>query len=136
MSLRTTRARRLEDRFQATPLGEAGRAYRGRGPDRGPLVTPFRFALAAALVGSIAFVAYAATIRDSSQIPMLTTSALVLGLTLGVVAGAAGVATYRAGRDGAGALAFAFAIAGGIAAIAAALSLAGAVILAMVWSGG
>jgi hypothetical protein len=96
-------------------------------------LTPTRVTLGIALAGSLVFVLYAITVRDSSQIPMLAAGALVLGLVFAALAIAGAIATYRAAADGRGALAFADAVLGGIAAVIAFGCLAMAVILALVW---
>ena len=89
--------------------------------------------LAIALLGSLAFIAYAVTVRDASQIPLLAAGALVLGLVFAALAVAALVATYRHASGGRGGAAFANAILGGLAAVTAFGCLAVTVILALVW---
>src|SRR4051794_20101628 len=42
-------------------------------------ITPTRVTLAVALVGSVLFLLYAITVRDTSQIPLLSSGAGVLG---------------------------------------------------------
>lgn len=107
---------------------------RGNGGRRsGPLITPTRVTILLALVGSVAYLAYAVTVRDASQIPMLSSGAAVLGIVFGALAVSGLVATWRAGVDGRGGRALMSAIFGGIAALVAAGCLAAAVILALVW---
>jgi hypothetical protein len=108
-----------------------------RGPDGPPVrtlgITPTRVTILLALLGSVAYLAYAVTVRDASQIPMLSSGAAVLGIVFGALAVSGLVATWRAGVDGQGGRALVSAIFGGIAALVAAGCLAAAVILALVW---
>jgi hypothetical protein len=125
---RTTRGRYDDPRTAA-----ARRRPNDRGPGSGGIVTPVRVALIVAVVGSLAFVAYAMLlVRDESAIPMLTAGAVVLGIAFLALAVAGGRATLEAGRDGQGGRAFALAIAGGIAAMIGFGCFAGAVILVLV----
>ncbi len=108
----------------------------GRLPERpGRTVTPTRVTLAVAILGSIAYLGYAITVRDTQQIPLLASGAAVLGLVFVALAAAGGLATYRAGRDGRVARALAMAIAGGLAGIIAAGAFAAALILALAYRG-
>jgi hypothetical protein len=121
-----------DDRWEAGPGSRGGR--RARGLQIGPLVlTPTRVTILLALVGSAAYLAYAVTVRDASQIPMLVSGAAVLGIVFAALAISGLVATWRAGVDGKGGRALVSAIFGGIAALVAAGCLAAAVILALVW---
>jgi hypothetical protein len=82
-----------------------------------------------ALVGSIAYLFYAITVRDASQIPLLASGAAVLGFVFGAFAIIGLVATWRSsvhGRDG---RAFGHALVGGISALVAAGCFAAAIIL-------
>jgi hypothetical protein len=121
-----------DDRWrEAPPTSEDDR---GRNGGRsGPLITPTRVTILLALVGSVAYLAYAVTVRDASQIPMLSSGAAVLGIVFGALAVSGLVATWRAGVDGRGGRALMSAIFGGIAALVAAGCIAAAVILALVW---
>jgi hypothetical protein len=104
------------------------------GPHIGPLrLTPTRVTLFIALVGSAAFLVYAISVRDTDQIPMLSSGAFVLGLVFSALALAGAVGTYRTGRDGSGGRAFVNAILGGVAAVIAFGCFSGALILALVW---
>jgi hypothetical protein len=103
---------------------------------RPPRITPIRVCIAIALAGSVALAVYAFVTRDNSQIPLLTTSATILGIVLIVIAVAGASATYRAARDGQAGRAVVMAIAGGIAAIAAAGTLAVAMILGLLYHPG
>jgi hypothetical protein len=83
-----------------------------------------------ALLGSLAYLGYAVTVRDASQIPLLASGAVVLGLVFVAVAVVGARAAWRSsirGRDG---RAFAHALVGGIASLVAAACFAGAFILA------
>jgi hypothetical protein len=129
---RTTRGRYDEPRTAA-----ARRRPDDRGPGAGGVITPVRVALVVAVVGSLAFVAYAMLlVRDESAIPMLTAGAVVLGIAFLALAVAGGRGTLEAGRDGQGRRAFALAIAGGIAAMIGFGCFAGAVILVLVMRSG
>lgn len=122
-----------DDHWQVSPRNRDGTRRRiGRyiGPVR---VTPTRVTLFIALVGSVAFLIYGLTVRESTQIPMLSSGAGVLGIVFAALAVAGVVATYRAARAGEGGRAFALALLGGIAALIAFGCFSGAVILALVW---
>ncbi|HYM83117.1 MAG TPA: hypothetical protein VEY67_03070 [Candidatus Dormibacteraeota bacterium] len=124
---------RIDERWQVSPRrpdGSRGTA----GPHLGRIrLTPIRVTLGIALVGSLVFAIYAITVRDASQIPLLATGALVLGLVFAALAVAGAVSTYRAASEGRSGAAFAQALLGGAAAIVAFGCLAIAVILALVW---
>lgn len=124
---------RIDERWQVSPRRPDG--SRGRvGPYLGPIrLTPTRVTLGMALVGSLAFVLYAITVRDASQIPMLAAGSLVLGLVFAALAVAGAVGTYRAASEARGGRAFAGAVLGGVAAVIAFGCFAMAVILALVW---
>lgn len=105
------------------------------GPHLGPLrLTPTRVTLAIALVGSVGFLLYAITVRDTSQIPMLAAGAFVLGLVFAALALGGAISTYRAASWGAGGRAFAMALVGGLAAVIAFGCFSGALILAFLAS--
>jgi hypothetical protein len=82
-----------------------------------------------ALIGSVAYLVYALTVRDASQIPLLASGAVVLGIVFAAIAIVGARATWRSSVQRRDARAFGHAIVGGLAALAAAASLAGAVIL-------
>ena len=100
-------------------------------PRIGPVpITVTGVLIAVALVGSLAYLLYAVTVRDASQIPLLASGAVVLGLVFGAIAFVGARAAWRSsvrGRDG---RAFAHALVGGIASLIAAACFAGAFILA------
>ena len=92
-------------------------------------ISPGVVFLAIALIGSVVFVLYAITVRDTSQIPLLTAGGVVLGIVFLGLALYSLRATWRAGIDGRNGRALGLGVGGGIAAIIGAGCLAGAVIL-------
>ena len=123
---------RLDDRWQVSRRNADGTRPRPARVRR-PRLTPTRVTLAIALGGSAAFLLYAITVRDASQIPMLSSGAFVLGIVFSALAVSGAVATYRSGSDGSAGRSLLYALLGGIAAIIAFACFGGAVILAMVW---
>ena len=124
----------MDDPTQVSPRNTDG--SRGRRPSSGlrigPIaITPTRVMLVIAVVGSLAFLAYALTVRESTQIPLLAAGLLVLGLVFGALAGSGVIATYQAGADGRPFRAMGLAILGGMASIIALLCIAGAILGAM-----
>jgi hypothetical protein len=116
----------------SAPRATAGR----RGGLRiGPLgITPIRVVVALAFVGSLAFIAYAVLrVRDTTQIPMLSSGFAVLGLSLAAVALGGLVGLWRAAADGRGGRAFLMSIVGGVIGLAAIGCFAAAVVLALLW---
>jgi hypothetical protein len=96
----------------------------------GPIpITATGVLITIALIGSVAYLLYAVTVRDASQIPLLASGAVVLGIVFGAIAIVGARATWRSSVQGRDARAFGHAIVGGMAALAAAACLAGAVIL-------
>lgn len=85
--------------------------------------------LLVALVASIAYVGYAITVRDASQIPLLASGAVVLAIAFGALTVYCFGAVLRAGQDGRSGRALLIALVGGGAAMATAGCLAAAVIL-------
>lgn len=107
------------------------------GSGRGALrPTPGLVFLVIAVVGSIAYLLYAVTVRDASQIPLLASGAVVLGLAFGALAIYSLRSSWRVGAHGRGGRAFGVALIGGGAAIAAAGCLAAAIILFQLAAGG
>ena len=102
---------------------------RGRGGIR---ITPMRIVLVLALIGSLAYIAFALTVRDTSQIPMLASGATVLGIVFLALAVSSARGTYRAGGEGRNGQALTLAIGGGIAAMIAFGCFAAAIVLALV----
>jgi hypothetical protein len=87
-----------------------------------------------ALVGSLIFLVYAITVRDTSQIPLLASGAAVLGFVFVAFSIIGLVATWRSsvhGRDG---RAFGHALVGGISFLVAAACFAAAIILGILAS--
>ncbi|HEX2129164.1 MAG TPA: hypothetical protein VHF58_08100 [Solirubrobacterales bacterium] len=133
---RRTRARyddRYDDRWQASPYGSDGRRDRP-GPRIGSIrITPVRVFLVLALIGSLAYLAFAIlVVRDTSAIPMLTAGAVVLGIVfvlLGIT-GARGM--NRAGVERRDRDAILLAVGSGLAVAIGFGCFAGAAILALV----
>jgi len=95
----------------------------------GRRISPGLLILAVALIGSVAFVAYAITVRDVSQIPLFASGAVVLGLVFGALAIYALRATWRAGIAERNGRAMATAMVGGVAAMISAGCFALAIIM-------
>jgi hypothetical protein len=76
--------------------------------------------LVVAIIGSIVYMGYAVTVRDTSQIPLLASGAIVLAVVFAAVAVYSLRATLRAGHDGRDGWAILVALVGGGAAITAA----------------
>ena len=113
------------------PDGSRGRRGRFIGPVR---ITPVRAVLAIALVGSLAYIALAIlTVKDSAQIPMVTSGAAVLTLTFAALSVGGAIRMWRAWQDGEQGQTVVFALLGGIAGMLALGSLAGTLVLALVW---
>jgi len=102
------------------------------GPHIGPFpVTATGVLLLVALVGSVAYLLYALTVREATQIPLMAAGLVVLGIVFAAIAGFGLRATWRSsvrGRDG---RALAHAVVGGFACLAAAGCFSGAIILAI-----
>jgi len=124
----------VSDRFQVSkrnPDGSRGR--RLRVPSLGKIdVTPTRAILSVAVVGSIGFVAWAFTIRDADQIPLLAAGFAILGIVFSALAVSGAVETYRSASNGRTARAVGAAVLGGLAAVVAFLCFAGAIVGALV----
>jgi FtsH-binding integral membrane protein len=125
----------MTDRRRPAGTRQAVRARQAppTGPHLGPFpITPTGVLLVIALVGSIGYVLYTITVRDTSQIPLLASGAAVLGIVFVAVAITGLLATWRSsigGRDG---RAIGHALIGGLACLAAAGCFAAAIILGMV----
>jgi hypothetical protein len=87
--------------------------------------------LAIALGGSVLFALFTITVRDASQIPLLASGSVVLGIAFGSLAVYSARSAWHAGIGGRSQRAIVLALAGGVAAIVAAGCLAGALILFM-----
>jgi hypothetical protein len=92
-----------------------------------------RIVLAVAIVGSLAYLAFALTVRDTSQIPMLSSGAAILGICFIVLSGVAFLGIRRAGREGQDRRAMVLALFGGGAAIVGFVGIAFAIVLGLVW---
>jgi len=108
-----------------------------RGLRLGPVeITPTKVILAVAVAGSIGFGLYTVTVRDANQIPLLAAGLTLLGLVFGMLTVAGVIATYRAGSDALAVRAMFLAIGAGVASIVTLGCLAGAVLLAQLWTSG
>lgn len=102
------------------------------GPRIGPLViTPMRVVLVLALVGSMAFVAFALTVRETTQLPLLASGAAVLGIAFMALAVSGFLGIRRAGYEGRDRRAVLLALLGGLAAIIGFGCFAMAIVFAM-----
>jgi hypothetical protein len=91
--------------------------------------------LAIALLGGLAFLAWSVLVRDQLQVPLMATGLAVIGLVFAAMAVLALVSVVRAGREGRDGAAVLAALFGGLIAVAALMSLAGAVIMSLIWTG-
>lgn len=127
----------VEEVLAAEPIGQAsgsGSRRRRRGLHIGPLaITPTRVTLLIALIGSVSFLLYAVTVRDTSQIPLLASGSAVLGIVFAALALSGATGAVRAGREGSGGRAFAMALTGGLASVIAFGCFGAAIVLALVW---
>jgi hypothetical protein len=124
---------RIDDRWQGS-LREPEESGGGVGFNLGPVrITPLLVVLVIALVGSLAYIAFALTVRDTTQIPMLVSGAVVLGVVFIGLAIAGAVRTYQAGVEGRGGRAFGLALGGGVAAMIGFICFALAIIGALVY---
>lgn len=113
-----------------------GASRRAPAPGGGRRVSPGVVFLAVALIGSVAYLLYAITVRDASQIPLLASGAVVLAIAFAALTVYCFGATLRAGREGRGGHALLVGVIGGLAAMATAGCLAGALILFQLAVGG
>mgnify|MGYP000279980792 CR=1 FL=1 len=125
-----------DPRWQASPRAPAGGGGRPAPGVRPFRVTPLGATLAVALVGSLAFMAYAVTVRDELQVPLIASGAAVLGLVFAALAITGAMATLRAAREENGRAAMLRALAGGIAAMIACGAFAAATIFGLLWRPG
>ncbi len=106
------------------------------GPHIGPLrLTPTRVFIGIALVGSIGYLVYSLTVRDTNQIPLLASGAAILGIVFAALAVLGAWRAYGAGRDGSGGRAVLAAVLGGLAALVSFAAFATAAVLALLWRG-
>ncbi len=107
-----------------------------RGPHLGPVaITPLRVMLLVALLGGVAFLVWSVVVRDQLQVPLMATGFAVIGLVFAAMAVLSIRSVVRAGREGRDGTAVITALAGGLLALAALMSLAAAMIMSMIWSG-
>ena len=102
------------------------------GPARhlGPIpITATGVLILIALVLSLGWLAFTVTVRDASQIPLLASGTVVLGIVFAAIAIVGGRATWRSSVRGRDARAFGHAILGGFAWLAAAGCFAAALML-------
>jgi type III secretory pathway component EscV len=103
------------------------------GPRLGPIpITVTGVLIVVALVLSLAYFAYAISVRDASQIPLLASGLVVLGLVFIAIAVVGARAAWRSSVRGSDARAFGHSIVGGIASLVASGCFALAVILFLV----
>ena len=127
-----TQRRPVDPGSQVSPrLPDGSRSPRPRRTIGRPRLTPTRFFLFVALVGSTAYLAWAITVRDPSQLPMLSAGAAVLGIVFSAIALAGVVEVVRAGGRGEGGRSFAAALFGGVAGIIALGCFAAALVFAL-----
>jgi hypothetical protein len=122
----------IDERWQVSPRQPDGSGSGGvyLGPVR---ITPMLVVLVIALIGSLAYIAFALTVRDTTQIPMLVSGAVVLGVVFIALAVAGAIRTYQAGVEGRGGRAFGLALGGGVAAMIGFVCFALAIIGALVY---
>jgi hypothetical protein len=103
-----------------------------KGPRIGPLrITPVRVVLALALVGSLAYVAFAVSVRETAQLPLLSSGAAVLGIAFMALAVSGFLGIRQAGYEGRDRRAVLLALLGGLSAIIGFGCFATAIVLAM-----
>ncbi len=124
---------RSRPRPQASPRRADGHRAR-TGLRVGPVqVTVTRVVLAIALVGGLAFLAYAVVVRDQLQVPLMASGFAIVGLVFAAIAIVGAANVIRAGREGRDGFAFASALGGGVAGIVALMCLAAALVMALIW---
>jgi hypothetical protein len=97
-------------------------------------LTPIRLVVLVAFFGSSAFIAFAILkVRDVSQIPMLSSGFLVLGLSFSAVAVGAVMRLWSAAARAQMGRAVGLALGGGLAGLAAIGCFSAAVVLALLW---
>ncbi len=115
----------------------AAREPRRAGPRLGPIpITATGVLIVVALVLSLAYVGYAISVRDPSQIPLLASGLVVLGLVFAAIALVGARAAWRSSIRGSDARAFGHALIGGLASLVAAGCVSMAVILFLVQNRG
>ncbi len=124
----------MDDPTQVSPRNRDG--SRGPRPGRGLRIGPIQITatfvmVVVAVVGSLAFLFYALTVREATQIPLLAAGLAVLGIVFGALAVSGLIATYRAGAEGRSMRAMGLAILGGIASVISLMCVAGAILGAL-----
>lgn len=124
-------------RHGSSRTAEAVRARQQEAPPEGPHIGPIPITvtgvlIVVALVLSLAYLLFAIGVRDASQIPLLASGLVVLGIVFVAIAGVGARAAWRSSVRGSDARAFGHAIVGGIASLVAAGCFALAVILFLV----
>jgi hypothetical protein len=110
--------------------GPGSRPAAPAGPHLGPIpITATGVLIVVALVASVVYFAVAIFVRDPSQIPLLASATVVLGIVFAAIAAVGARATWRSSVEGHDVRAFAHAIVGGLAALVSAGCFAGAIIL-------
>ena len=123
----------MSSQRHVAPIGPDGRRVR-EGVWLGPLrITPTRVILTVAVLGSVGYLAYAITVRDAAQIPMLASGAAVLGIVFVALTIAGAVETLRAARANRPGRSVVAAVFGGIAGIIAFGCFAAAAVMALLW---
>jgi hypothetical protein len=123
----------MSERRHVSRLGPDGAPVR-EGAYLGPVkVTATRVILLVAVAGSIGYLAYAITVRDATQIPMLASGAAVLGIVFSALALAGAIETVRSARADRPGRSVVAAIFGGVAALVAFGCFAAAAVLALLW---
>jgi hypothetical protein len=126
----------MSDRRRANGVRYGAQARGTPPPKRSGLrVTPTGVLLVVALVGSVAYILYALTVREATQIPLLAAGLVVLGIVFVAIAVVGLRATWRSSVQGSDARALAHALVGGFACLAAAGCFSGAIILALLSKG-
>lgn len=121
------------------PAARARPAYGGPPPEQphiGPIpITTTGVLIGIALIGSLIYLAFAISVRDTGQLPMLASGAVVLGIVFAAIAFVGARAAWRSSVNGRDARAFGHALLGGAAALVAAGCFAGAIVMFMVRNG-
>jgi hypothetical protein len=116
-----------------TQAAVRGRPEPSEGRRLGPIpITATGVLIEIDLVGSLAYLAYTLTVRVASQIPLLASGLVVLGIVFGAIAAVGARAAWRSSVRGSDARAFGHALVGGLASLVAAGCIALAIILILV----
>jgi len=124
---------RRRDPYGQATAERAERDLPAQGPRLGPIpITVTGVLIVIALVLSLAYVGFAISVRDASQIPLLASGLVVLGIVFGAIAAVGARAAWRSSVRGSDARAFGHALVGGLASLVAAGCIALAIILILV----